>query len=192
MGVRSRASSNSRIGKNPASEELRAEHEELTLKYKLLGQSLASVNRDLAQQFTSAIGNLRNDLGFDGANIDATQAVSLEISKAVGIDVSKMASVEASPAVSTTASDAKPETEIGAITETASDARPESDTPAEAQASPSVAADPGQVPETHDIPSLPEFLSNSDHGSEEKDRKDSTRSESSVRGWWNHSKKAQS
>ncbi len=34
-------------------EELRTDHEELALKYKLLGKSLASANRDLAQQLAS-------------------------------------------------------------------------------------------------------------------------------------------
>lgn len=173
-------------------EELRADHEELALKYKLLGQSLASVNRDLAQQFTSAICHLRSDLGLDGANIDAADAVSVEISKAVGVDVSKMASVEATTAPANTASNAKPETASGAKVETESDAKAESDTSAEAQASTSAAPDLSQAPETHDIPSLPEFLSNGDNASEEKDRKDAARSESSVRGWWNHGKKAQS
>ncbi len=54
-------------------EELRTDHEEFALKYKLLGKSLASANRDLAQQLASVNGNLRSDLGLDTVSSSAAE-----------------------------------------------------------------------------------------------------------------------
>ena len=74
-------------------EELRTDHEELALKYKLLGKSLASANRDLAQQFASVIGNLRSDLGLDAVSNHVSEAASDDLSDAE-IDIASDAESE--------------------------------------------------------------------------------------------------
>ncbi len=74
-------------------EELRTDHEELALKYKLLGKSLASANRDLAQQLASVNGNLRSDLGLDAVSNHVSEAASDDLSDAE-IDIASDAESE--------------------------------------------------------------------------------------------------
>ncbi len=65
----------------------------------------------------------------------------------------------------------------------------ESETPAEDKESTTV-VNLNLGPEKQDMPSLPEFLSNTRDASEEQDRKEPSRAESPSRGWWKNGKKS--